>query len=200
MWGLRLQRVVQCFPDRLLRGNGMPGFWAVNNHLRPIGSHIRRANPRDSLPDSDELGKMASNLHRLLRRGRPFKSSGLADDCVQRPPQEVGLFFIAIVADLARQFEFVKRVWIGNPCFGDLCDEGDPILGRRTSRRFTLPSEPTGTQVGWLPDFTATQGGGYFFMPGLDTLRRIAQGEYTTVPNAQGKASAPTKLTAACEG
>jgi porphyrinogen peroxidase len=149
----------------------------------PIGSHIRRANPRDSLLDSTDLRPEATNLHRLLRRGRPFASSGQPDDPAPLDPAtapEVGLFFVAVVADLSRQFEFVKRAWIGNPNFGNLCGEVDPLMGRSTPGCFTVPGQPVGARVESVPPFTTVQGGGYFFLPGRETLGRIAAGDYTT--------------------
>ena len=132
--------------------------------------------------DAGELRPEPGNLHRLLRRGRPFASTGAADDRVPpaQPAAEVGMFFIAVVADLSRQFEFVKRAWIGNARFGNLCGEVDPLLGRASGRHFTMPGHPTGSRVHALPDLTRTQGGGYFFMPALGTLKRIAAGDYTT--------------------
>ena len=39
----------------------------------PIGSHIRRANPRDSLLDDPAAALKSANRHRLLRRGRPYR-------------------------------------------------------------------------------------------------------------------------------
>lgn len=148
----------------------------------PIGAHVRRANPRDSVLDAGEQRPAPGNLHRLLRRSRPFVSTGAADDRVPpaQPAAEVGIFFIAVVADLSRQFEFVKRGWIGNARFGNLSGEVDPLLGRASGRHFTMPGQPTGSRVHALPDLTRTQGGGYFFMPALGTLKRIAAGDYTT--------------------
>lgn len=159
----------------------------------PIGAHIRRSNPRDSLLAASELRPEPGNLHRLLRRGRPFASSGAVDD--REPPAtpaaEVGMFFIAIVADLSRQFEFVKRAWIGNASFGGLCGEVDPLLGRSAGRHFTIPGQPTGSRVHSLPDLTRMQGGGYFFMPALGTLKRIAAGDYTTATEERAWSTPP---------
>lgn len=141
----------------------------------PIGSHIRRANPRDSLVDPGDAHPQAEKLHRLLRRGRPYSAptDGVNGEA------EVGMFFIAIAADISRQFEFVKRAWLGNPRFGNLDGEDDPLLGRGAGRRFSIPGQPIGRKVHPLPDFTRTQGGGYFFMPGRSTLEGIARGDYT---------------------
>ncbi|MGV3572472.1 MAG: Dyp-type peroxidase [Ramlibacter sp.] len=147
----------------------------------PIGSHVRRANPRDSLEAEAGDRPKPAHLHRLLRRSRPFACTGAPDD--SGPPagaaREVGMFFIAVVADLSRQFEFVKRAWIGNPRFGNLSGEVDPLLGRAAGRCFTTPGQPLGSRVHALPNLTQTQGGGYFFLPSLTTLQRIADGDYS---------------------
>jgi putative iron-dependent peroxidase len=158
----------------------------------PLGAHVRRANPRDALADSVASGVSSSKLHRLLRRGRPYAACQDARDCTQakctangRTPEEcgscaTGLLFIALVADLARQFEFIQRLWIGNPHFENLHDSGDPIVGNVAAHRFVLPGLPIGTQVTQLPDFTHVKGGGYFFLPGLSALERLANGEFAT--------------------
>jgi porphyrinogen peroxidase len=134
----------------------------------PRGAHIRRANPRDALAHTVEEGIQSLRLHRLLRRGRVYAetpSQGAVGD---------GLMFLALNADLDRQFEFVHRNWVMGARFGDLSDEQDPILGTREGRTFTLPGCPVGQRVGPLPRFTRMRGGGYFFLPGLSALRFIA--------------------------
>ncbi len=42
----------------------------------PLGAHIRRANPRDSLDPQPAASLAASDLHRLLRRGRSYGQAG----------------------------------------------------------------------------------------------------------------------------
>ena len=85
----------------------------------PLGAHIRRANPRDSLGFYE--GRL-SNRHRIVRRGRaygpPLPPGVLDDDGVDR-----GLIFVCFQADIWRQFETIQSLWI---------DDGDPFgLGRR---------------------------------------------------------------------
>ena len=139
----------------------------ANGFITPRGAHIRRVNPRDMLGHDVESGIAASKLHRLLRRGRPYRE--LDDD---KPSQ--GLFFIACNADLERQFEFVHQRWLRNPRFADLDNEDDPIVGAPVQgKRFTMPGLPSGEAVS-LQAFTRTLGGGYFFLPGLKALRFIA--------------------------
>ena len=85
-----------------------------------------------------------------------------------------GLMFLALNADLDRQFEFVQRSWIAGSRFGDMSDEQDPILGTVRGRTFTVQGHPAGACVGPLPRFTTLRGGGYFFVPGLAALKFIS--------------------------
>lgn len=135
----------------------------------PLGAHVRRANPRDGLGHDIPAGIESSKLHRLLRRGRPYRE---VRDGIERQ----GLFFIACNADLERQFEFVHQRWMHNPRFADLEDEEDPMLGStrgRPDHPFAVPARPTG-QAHSLAEYTSTVGGGYFFLPGLAALEFIA--------------------------
>jgi Dyp-type peroxidase family len=141
----------------------------------PIGSHIRRANPRDSLAPTTGEGPLflyVSNRHRILRRGRkfgpPYKKDAQADK--KDAHAERGLLFIAINTDIARQFEFIQQTWMLNPYFGRLYDEIDPLVGREGS--FTVPSKPVGSRVD-LTSYIQLAGGDYFFLPSLPVIRYL---------------------------
>ena len=165
----------------------------------PRGAHVRRANPRDLLGWDVESGVAASKLHRLLRRGRTWTEGckggactedGTCGDAVHRLPEAgdqrcgAGLMFIALNADLERQYEFVQQQWLMNQKFGDLYDEADPILatsangadGADGARHFSMPALPAGKKLTGLADFTEVIGGGYFFLPGIAALHFIARG------------------------
>jgi deferrochelatase/peroxidase EfeB len=147
----------------------------------PIGSHIRRANPRDALepePGSErsiEVGKR----HRLLRRGRtygpPVAASMEIPDMIARrdAPGDRGLHFICFNTDIGRQFEFIQHTWINNPKFDGLYEDDDPLVGDRGGSSgkpggvFTMQSAPVRTRVKGMPRFSEVRGGGYFFMPGI---------------------------------
>lgn len=134
----------------------------------PVGSHIRRANPRDSLdPDPGSAASLAvTDRHRLLRRGRRFAAGNDSD----------GLHFLALNGNLGRQFEFVQHTWLDNPKFGRLHDDVDPIVSPRTGRSvFTVPDQPVRRRFADLPDFVTTLGGAYLFLPGLRALRFLAE-------------------------
>ena len=147
----------------------------------PIGAHVRRTNPRDSLPpkpgtdDSTDVGKR----HRLVRRGRAFgppidPDAALEEDPAQSP--ERGLHFLALCSDIARQFEFISHTWAMNPSFAGLLDDADPLLGGHISRgtSFTVQGEPVRRRHLGVPAFVTPRGGAYFFLPGGRALRYLA--------------------------
>jgi len=142
----------------------------------PIGSHIRRANPRDSLDMSPASSLQASRRHRIIRRGRKF-SEPSANSSAQNPKYDQGLYFIALNADLRRQFEFVQQSWLNNPSFNGIDNDKDPIVGDNESDRgsFTIQSRPINERLSGLPRFVTVRGGGYFFLPGIRAIGFLAR-------------------------
>ncbi len=137
----------------------------------PLGAHIRRANPRDSLGTPDAL--RLANLHRIIRRGRVYGSAPAeptVDDGVDR-----GLMFFAINANLERQFEFVQHSWLNSPKFDGLYDEADALVGNSDAHdgRFTIQEPLLRTRLQGLSSFVTVRGGAYFFMPGVRALRML---------------------------
>lgn len=150
----------------------------------PIGAHVRRAHPRDSLdPQPGSTQSIAlDKRHRILRRGREYGpplsvEAALSAAATAATDEERGLHFICIGANIARQFEFVQYTWINNPKFDGLYDDADPLLGARQpyGGTFTLPGRPVRTRVAGLPRFVHVRGGAYFFLPGLRALRYLAR-------------------------
>jgi deferrochelatase/peroxidase EfeB len=140
----------------------------------PVGSHIRRANPRDALGPDPETALKSANRHRLLRRGRSY-GQRLTDPFVE-DGGERGLHFICLNGDLERQFEFVQQTWVNNTTFAGLHCESDPLVGNQdeSSRRFTVQADPLRSRVHNLRSFMTVRGGAYFFLPGLKALRYLA--------------------------
>jgi Dyp-type peroxidase family len=147
----------------------------------PVGSHMRRVNPRDSRPvDPDpsagrreaDLEKALTRRHRMLRRGIPYGKPLAAHD--EDDEQERGLLFVALVGDLRRQFEFVQAHWLadGNAfrlggdrdLLSGAGDEGNKFVVQGTPPVFVRPSRPLVT----------CRGGEYFFLPGISALKEIA--------------------------
>jgi Dyp-type peroxidase family len=145
----------------------------------PVGSHIRRANPRDSLdPRPGTEDSFAVNRrHRLLRRGREYgppmslEQALAGDDGGDR-----GIHFICLNANIARQFEFVNHTWLNNAKFDRLYDDADPLVGPSEpyGGTFTIPTEGVRERVTKVPRFVTVKGGAYFFLPGLAGLRYLA--------------------------
>ena len=137
----------------------------------PLGSHIRRSNPRDSRTDpqlnvTPEDSIRLSNQHRILRRGRPF-----LDD-----KEREGLFFMCLNTNIDRQFEFVQQAWVNNAQFVQPSGEADPIAGAGNghSGTFTMRSGPHREVQRGLASYVTVRGGAYFFMPGIKALNYLA--------------------------
>lgn len=131
----------------------------------PLGSHIRRMNPRDTAANM--------NRHRMIRRGGTY-GPPLADDA---PEDGVDRGIAAFVgcASLVRQFEFAQNVWANDRGFHELGNERDPIIGTQDGTlEYKIPKRPIRKTIKGLPAFTTVRGGAYFFLPGLTALRYLA--------------------------
>ncbi len=154
----------------------------------PIGSHVRRTNPRDAIKPNPEAGLTLSKQHRILRRSRMYGEradwQGFNRDW-KDDETERGLFFICLNTDIAGQFEFVQDSWINNPNFGDLEAERDAILAASLDTNVSFPSTPISRWIDRAQKqkrsdpppkpIVEVRGGAYFFMPGraaLDALTR----------------------------
>ncbi len=156
----------------------------------PIGSHIRRANPRNGLdPHHPKRSARISATHRLLRRGRKYGGPApsewfpeiLAETTVASPHADPdadrGLLFICLVGDIARQFEFVQQTWLNNSRFVNLSGGVDPISPGQhlfgDEGIFTIPHNPLRQRIKGLQSFTLVRGGGYFLLPSKSAMQRI---------------------------
>jgi Dyp-type peroxidase family len=144
----------------------------------PLGAHIRRANPRDSLPSRDgakpnvtgaDALLTAVNAHRILRRGRKYGPE--ITDLRLDDGEERGLLFMCLNSDLARHFEFVQQTWLLNQGFATLSGETDPMLGPKG--RMTIPALPLRERPE-IATFVQLVGGEYFFLPSLPALDYLA--------------------------
>jgi Dyp-type peroxidase family len=137
----------------------------------PLGSHLRRSNPR-----ATPLKRAtAVQRHRLLRRGveyGPHLAEGaLEDDGVDR-----GLINLFIQADIERQFEFVQKEWMKGGEFTGLDpNEQDPINGvGGEGSQMSVPGAKR-PFVFDLPTFVLVKGGEYLFVPGLKALEGLIE-------------------------
>jgi Dyp-type peroxidase family len=135
----------------------------------PLGSHIRRVNPRDA----SVAGVV--RLHRMIRRGTvygsPLPEGVMEDDGVDR-----GFMFAFVGAHLGRQFEFVQSEWVNSGEFLGLGDVKDPVTGaQETEGTFSIPQRPIPKRLRGLNKFVVTRGGEYCFMPGLRAMRWLSE-------------------------
>jgi deferrochelatase/peroxidase EfeB len=138
----------------------------------PLGSHMRRMNPRDT-----EMAQLADvNLHRIIRRsttyGAPYDPNAISEHDDEVPH---GIFFIFISAKAMATMEFLQREWINNGNFMNLGNERDPNVGlQEDGATFTIPKEPVRRRIHGIQTFNVLRGGEYLFMPSLSALRWIA--------------------------
>jgi Dyp-type peroxidase family len=138
----------------------------------PIGSHIRKANPRDSLEPNAESSWKATRRRRILRRGRAY-GPPLAPFASEPARQERGLMFIGLNTNIRRQFEFIQQSWLNNEKFDGMYEDQDPVVGDQTpdvGSTFTIPARPLRLRLTGLPRFVQVRGGEYFFLPGRSAL------------------------------
>jgi Dyp-type peroxidase family len=169
------------FPDRDEPGFGADG--SLNNdfgysagdikgYACPLGAHIRRANPRDSLVEfGAEESLRVSKRHRIIRSGRIYREPDKElESSIMQADQ--GLFFIAVNADIRRQFEFIQQTWLNSGTFNGLYQDKDPLLSNNDGENtFTIQACPVDKTIQGLPGFVTVKGGGYFFLPGITALK-----------------------------
>ncbi|WP_174372037.1 Dyp-type peroxidase [Nocardia pneumoniae] len=135
-----------------------------HGYAAPLGSHIRRLNPRDTAVNMQR--------RRLIRRGAtygPHLPEDVPDDGAER-----GIAAFVLCASLVRQFEFAQNVWINDKTFHELGNERDPIIGNQDGTlEYKIPKRPIRRTIKGLPAFTTLRGGAYFFLPGLRALRYL---------------------------
>jgi Dyp-type peroxidase family len=138
----------------------------------PLGSHMRRMNPRDTkMPVLTDV-----NIHRIIRRsttyGAPYDPNALSqhDDEVAR-----GIYFLFISAKAMDTLEFLQREWINDGNFVGLGNERDPNVGlQEGGATFTIPMDPVRRRIHGIETFNVLRGGEYFFMPSLSALKWLA--------------------------
>jgi Dyp-type peroxidase family len=140
----------------------------------PLGSHLRRSNPRAT----PLTRATAVRRHRLLRRGVEYgpllKEGTLDDDGVDR-----GLINMFIQADIERQFEFVQHEWMkGGEFIGLDPNEQDPINGvGGDGSQMSVPGAKQPFLFD-LPTFVKVKGGEYLFVPGLKALEGLIEQKF----------------------
>ncbi|KIO49155.1 hypothetical protein [Nitrosospira sp. NpAV] len=138
----------------------------------PLGSHIRRMNPRNST-----VAGNGGLKHRIIRRGLPYGppyDPANPDDDVER-----GLLGLFIGVSLKDQFEFLMSDWGNKGNFAPgLRNTRDPIIGDNSmpGATFLIPSkgQKRPIELTGLSNFVTCRGAAYCFLPSATAIRYIA--------------------------
>ena len=137
----------------------------------PVGSHMRRNNPRSST-----VAGGGGLKHRIVRRGLPYGppfDPARPDDGIER-----GLLGLFIGVSLKDQFEFLMSGWVNSGTFAaGLGGTRDPLLGNTPDGqgKFVISVENANKiVVSGFPRFVTTRGSAYGFVPSLTALRYLA--------------------------
>ncbi|VVO08298.1 Dyp-type peroxidase [Pseudomonas fluorescens] len=165
-------------PDQELSSSNDFGYSEdLDGRRCPFSAHIRVTNPRDQ--ELDHTSTVRGHIPRVIRRGSPYgrKLMGTVDDQVER-----GLVGMFLCASILRQF-YKLTVWMKennfSPAFPNQHSQ-DPLANRLTpdaSGQFLIPTA-TGNRTVTLQDFVTTKGTAFFLLPGVQTLQKLADGEF----------------------
>lgn len=153
----------------------------------PIGSHIRRMNPRSALVAGCPYSR------RLIRRGLPYGEQWRPGKNDDEPRGMVGLFYCA---DLERQYEFILGQWgNGDHAAPNIAGSQDPIMGNQVSGggfSFSAMDAQAQWQSHTVPvqRVVRTRGSLYLLVPGLRALGWLSQGEQP-LPTPDGTQDRP---------
>lgn len=138
----------------------------------PVGSHVRRTNPRNG----PVVQRISLRTRRITRRGMVY---GPDFDPAHPDDQERGLLGNFICASLGAQFEAIMCDWLNlglqHP---DITGSNDPLIGANTPETswFDLRLADGRThRLRHLPRFVKTRGGAYTFLPTLSAIRLLAR-------------------------
>jgi Dyp-type peroxidase family len=153
----------------------------------PIGSHIRRTNPRDEIVQGDV------EIRRIVRRAMPYGPP--YDPAQPNDGLERGLVGLFINASIADQFEFLMQNWVNDSQFAaglkkpDGTATREVMIGNNGSNTgyFIIPNASTPQQptvITGFSSFVTTRGMAYLFLPSITALRYLADAKnFTSTPD-----------------
>jgi deferrochelatase/peroxidase EfeB len=146
-------------------------FDDTHGYRCPLGSHIRRMNPRGSA-----VAGNGGLKHRIIRRGLPYGPP--YDPSNPNNGVERGLLGLFIGVSLKDQFEFLMSQWANKGSFAPgLRDTRDPVIGDNSNPgAFLIPVEhqKRPIEVTGMSRFVICRGAAYCFLPSATGLRYIS--------------------------
>ncbi len=136
----------------------------------PIGSHMRRSNPRDA----KTVQRNTNHARRLIRRGIPY---GPRYDPSHPIAAERGLLGSFMCASLTAQFEALQYDWTNLGLLDPrITGTNDPMLGNNDPlfSRFTFPVGEGKIAFKGFSSFVHTRGGAYLFQPSISAIGYLA--------------------------
>jgi deferrochelatase/peroxidase EfeB len=145
----------------------------------PIGSHIRRVNPRGQPVTGQGRPGGSNNSHRLIRRGIPYGPTyipGQPDDGIER-----GLLGYFINTHIENQYEFVLKQWVNDAEFVGAVrlnpKSKDVIIGTNDAADSVFQVPQAGgappLKITGFSSFVTTQAVAYCFLPSVTALKFI---------------------------
>jgi len=147
----------------------------------PFAAHTRKTGPRTDLPQ-------AAIESRAINRGGIAFGPELSAGEEFETRHERGLSFVCYQSTLANGFEFIQKSWVNNEKFPPntlVPPNTGPLPGFDPIISQLLPGEGPRQMIGYdaedlskeLPipmQFVIAQGGEYFFLPSITTLKQIS--------------------------
>lgn len=134
----------------------------------PYFGHIRKVNPRDKGHDFGGVGSTLSS--QMLRRGVPFGPdwTGVEDGA------DRGLMFMSYQTSIQHAFYRLMTEWVKDP-LRPIPGGIDPIIGPSPSggRNLTALIGRQPNNLNLAGQFVRATGAGYFFAPGIQTLKSL---------------------------
>ena len=150
----------------------LTGFDYAAASTCPVGSHVRRVNPRSG----PMAQRIASHTRRLVRRSVPY---GPPYDPTRPDSEERGLLGNFIGANIGAQFEAIMSDWL-NLGLQDpsITRSNDPLFGANQTETswFDLQlKDGTLHRLRGFPRFVTTRGGAYTFIPSMAAIDYLAR-------------------------
>lgn len=143
----------------------------------PFQAHIRKSNPRGSIPKDLEFDKSVQMARRGITYGTRIQDPD-SKELLDKPNDGVGLLFMSYQASIEKQFQFMQTKWVNNEEFPKAGVGLDPVIGQGNNASFPQKWFPTfdsnvGDKDFLFQSFVKLKGGEYFYTPSLSGIKNL---------------------------